>query len=62
MINRYKGLIRDTWWLWLIFLVAAILLTSLVSLLFFVTFPILIFAVVYYGAVRYDDDGNAVGE
>ena len=58
-MNRIKGLLRDTWWLWIIFFVAGVLLTALVNLIFIVTFPILVFTLIYYATIRYDDDGNA---
>lgn len=61
-MNRYKGLMRDTWWLWLLFFGAGIGLTLLANALFLITIPVLIFACIYYGAFRYDNDGNSVGD
>lgn len=62
MLNRLVGLGRDTWWLWLLFLIVSIVFTAAVDRLFLVTFPVLAFAFVYYAIMRYDDDGNHKGE
>lgn len=62
MINRLSGLWRDTWWLWLGFLVLGVVFFFLVSQLFVVMVPILIAAFAYYAMIRYDDDGQHKGE
>lgn len=49
---------RDTWWLWLAFIVIAIVMTFLVSKVFLVTLPMLIVSFFYYAGIRYDDEGN----
>ena len=61
-MKRYSALLRDTWWLWIILVVAGIIFGSFVSFVFFVAIPISIFAFVYFGMMRYDDDGNPIGE
>ncbi len=61
-MNRLKGLLRDTWWLWTIFFTAGIALTLRANSMFFITIPVLIVAFIYYGMIRYDDDGNHIGE
>ena len=62
MFNRLGGLLRDTWWLWLGFLLLGVVFFFLVSRLFVVTIPILMVAFVYYAMMRYDDDGQHKGE
>lgn len=62
MQNRFAGLMRDTWWLWVLFLVLGITFVILVDRLFLVTLPVLAFAFVYYAIMRYDDEGNHKGE
>ena len=62
MQKRLEGLLRDTWWLWIAFIVIAIVMTIQVSLIFLVTIPILIVAIFYYAGMRYDDNGNHKGE
>ncbi|MCP4081414.1 MAG: hypothetical protein GY819_07410 [Planctomycetaceae bacterium] len=58
MQKRLEGLLRDTWWLWVAFIVIAIVMSILVSKVFLVTFPILVVSFFYYAGIRYDDDGN----
>ena len=62
MLNRFAGLLRDTWWLWGLFLIMGIGFFVFVDPLFLVTLPVLAFAFVYYAIMRYDDDGNHKGE
>jgi hypothetical protein len=62
VFNRFKGLFRDTWWLWAVFLVISFTFIVLVNKLFLVTLPVLVVAFVYYASMRYDDEGNHKGE
>jgi hypothetical protein len=57
-MKRIQGLLRDTWWLWLGLLAVGTLLAIFVSEVFVVTYPICLFAMVYFGLMRYDDEGN----
>jgi hypothetical protein len=57
-MKRIQGLLRDTWWLWLGLVLLGTLLARLVSPVFVVTYPICLFAMVYFGLMRYDDEGN----
>lgn len=57
-MKRLQGLLRDTWWLWLALLTLGTVLSVTLSLVFLVTFPISLFAFVYFGLVRYGDDGR----
>ena len=62
MSKRFSGLFRDTWWLWVLFLIVSVCFSIFVSRLFLATLPALVVAFVYYASMRYDDDGNAKGE
>ncbi len=61
-MNRLKGLFRDTWWLWLLFFGTGTVLSIFANVLFVVTLPILFVAFIYYAMLRYDDEGNQVGD
>ena len=61
-MNRLKGLWRDTWWLWSLFFTTGFVLTFFANPLFAITIPVLIVSFIYYGMMRYDDDGNQIGE
>ncbi len=60
-MNRFRALFNETWWLWVAFLVAGTLMSSLVSPIFLVTFPVCIFTFFWFAYVRYDDKGNFKG-
>ncbi len=53
---------QDTWWLWLFLVGIGIILGIFVEWVFFISIPISIFAFVYFGIMRYDEDGNQVGD
>lgn len=57
-MKRIQGLLRDTWWLWLGLVLLGTLLARFVSPVFVVTYPICLFAMAYFGLMRYDDEGN----
>lgn len=57
---RYKALIKETWWLWALFLVGGTIMTW-VSLIFLLTFPICLIIFFWFAFVRYDEDGNFRG-
>jgi uncharacterized membrane protein YhaH (DUF805 family) len=61
-MRRFKALFRDTWWMWLALILAGCLMGTFFSFVFFVTIPICIFSFVYFGLMRYDEDGNPTGE
>ena len=56
-MKRFNGLIRDTWWLWVILLTAGIIAAQF-SFVFYSSIPISLFAFFYFGIMRYDSDGN----
>lgn len=61
-MDRYKGILRDTWWLWLVLCGGGILAGIFVSFVFFSALPISVFAFFYFALMRYDEHGNPTGE
>lgn len=61
-MKRFKALWRDTWWLWAGLILLGLVLGLWVEWVFFITFPISLFAFVYFGLMRYDDEGKQVGD
>ncbi len=59
LVRRFKGLLRDTWWLWILFIAICGGMIYFVSPVCAVMIPILIFTFVYFGMIRYDEQGNA---
>ncbi|RMF45042.1 MAG: hypothetical protein D6753_01155 [Planctomycetota bacterium] len=59
-MNRYRALMKETWWLWLIFLVGGTAM-AFVSPVFWLSIPICIFTFFWFAFVRYDEDGNFKG-
>ena len=57
-MERIKGLLRETWWLWTLFAVMITVLGVTVSAMFFAMVPALIVVCVYFALVRYDEHGN----
>ena len=58
-MKRFKSIMRDTWWVWLILVGGGTIAGMLVSRIFFSAIPISIFAFFYFALIRYDADGNA---
>ncbi|MFK7768980.1 MAG: hypothetical protein AB8B55_17290 [Mariniblastus sp.] len=56
-MNRYKGLMRDTWWAWITIVLFGVV-GGFVSWIFFSAIPIAFFAFFYFGFIRYDENGN----
>ena len=59
-MNRFKALYRDTWWLWLLFVVVGGAF-SFLSPIFLLLFPISIVTFLWFAYVRFDEDGNFKG-
>ncbi|QDV27250.1 hypothetical protein [Aureliella helgolandensis] len=59
-MKRFLALIRETWWLWLLFLGFGTVM-SMFSPIFLVTFPICTCVFFWFGFIRYDDEGNFKG-
>lgn len=60
-MKRYKAFLKETWWLWCIYLVATCALVLLVHKIFLAILPMMIVNFFYFALVRYDDDGNFIG-
>ncbi|QEG20692.1 hypothetical protein [Mariniblastus fucicola] len=60
-MKRYKGLIRDTWWVWLVFVGGGII-GGIFLPIFFSAIPISAFAFIYFGLMRYDSEGELISE
>lgn len=58
-MGRFKGLLRDTWWLWIAFIIICGLLIYYVSPVLAVMIPVLCFSFVYFAMIRYDEHGNS---
>lgn len=60
-MKRYQGLLRDTWWVWLIFVVGGCI-TGIFLPIALVAIPISAFSFIYFGLMRYDKHGNLISE
>ena len=56
-MKRYAALIRDTWWLWIVMLGGG-LIVGCFQPIFFTSIPIIMFAFLYFGMMRYDSNGD----
>ncbi|QDT11066.1 hypothetical protein [Planctomycetes bacterium K23_9] len=57
-MKRFKGLWRDTWWLWAFFAVMVLGISAMISWFFlfvWLTLPVSFF---YFAFIRYDEEGN----
>ena len=60
-MRRYSQLLKDTWWLWLLYLAVAGLMIGYVNKIFVIMLPILVVIFLYFAIVRYDEDGTFRG-
>jgi len=60
-MKRYKAFLKETWWLWCIYLVAMLILVISVHLIFLAILPMMVVNFFYFALVRYDEDGNFIG-
>ena len=58
-VKRYQGLMRDSWPAWILICLFGIVLGIVKHPLFFSAIPIGVFAFLYFGLMRYDENGNA---
>ena len=61
-MKRLEAIWRETWWVWIIFLIFGIGMGSFVHVSFFTAIPISAFAFIYFMFMRYDEDGNNKGD
>lgn len=57
---QIKGLLRDTWWLWLLFIIATFFMAFTLSRAFLLGLLVLPAMFLYFAYGRYDDDGNQI--
>lgn len=57
-MKRYLALLKNTWWLWIVFFGTGIGGMMFVDGAFFAMIPISVFTFFYFAHVRYDDDGT----
>ena len=60
--SRFKSMMRDTWWAWIILCGGGMIAGILVSRIFYIAIPISVFAFFYFGVMRYDEFGNPTGD
>lgn len=61
-MNQLRGLLRDTWWLWLLVFGAAIVMGVLVTWIYYLLIPVLLVTMVYFALMRYDKEGRNIGD
>ncbi len=57
-MKQLLGLWRDTWWLWLAFVVMTLGFSGFIGVYFLLLLPCLPIPFVYFAFNRYDDQGN----
>lgn len=60
-MKRYRAFLKETWWLWCIYLVITLLLVLFIHLVFLAVLPMMLVNFFYFALVRYDEDGNFIG-
>ncbi len=60
-MKRYKAFLKQTWWLWSLYLVVAGSLIAFVGPVFWAVIPMMVVNFFYFAIVRYDDDGTFLG-
>jgi hypothetical protein len=58
-MKRFYGLLRETWWLWLVLYGGCYLLATYVEPFMVVTYPMMFVVFVYFAFVRFDDEGES---
>lgn len=60
-MKRYTAFLKQTWWLWLAYVVVTLVLIVFVSRIFWAVLPMMVVNFFYFALVRYDEDGNFIG-
>lgn len=60
-MKRYKAFLKQTWWLWSIYVVIAASLIYFVAPIFWAVIPMMVVNFFYFAIVRYDEAGNFLG-
>jgi len=61
-MERFKALIKDTWWLWVGLVGFGFALGLLLDPVLLISLPISLFAFIYFGLMRYDEHGNRIND
>ena len=61
-MERFKGMWRETWWVWLILVGFGLAMAIFLHPVFYTSIPISIFSFIYFMFMRYDEDGNNKGD
>jgi 4-amino-4-deoxy-L-arabinose transferase-like glycosyltransferase len=59
-MDRYRALLKETWWLWIALAVFGLAM-AFISPVFLITIPISGITFLWFGYVRFDEDGNFKG-
>lgn len=57
-MQQISGLLRDTWWLWVVCFVGIAVMGYFLSPVICVMYPVLCCMIVYFAYMRYDKDGK----
>lgn len=60
-MKRYKKFLKQTWYIWLTFIIVTTLLIMYVSPIFVAVIPMMLVIFIYFALVRYNDDGDFIG-
>ncbi len=60
-MQRFRSLIKETWWLWIVFGLFGTAGALFLSKVFLLMFPISVFTFFWFAYIRYDEDGNFKG-
>jgi hypothetical protein len=58
-MKRIVALLKETWWLWILFFGSCTYLTLYIEPFMVVTLPMLVAIFVYFAFVRFDENGDA---
>lgn len=61
-MNQLRGLLRDTWWLWLLMFAACIGMAIFLTWIYWLFMPALLGSMIYFAMMRYDRDGRNIGD
>ena len=60
-VKRFRALLQNTWWLWLLFAAVGVGLGVFAGKIGLVLIPICVFTFFWFAYLRYDDSGNPRG-
>ncbi len=60
-MDRYRALLKETWWLWIVLTVFGLAMSLLISNVFLLTLPISLITFLWFGFVRFDGNGDFKG-